>query len=140
MVSVHLSYLKFRSESVYRERIDGYIPINWDSKSNMNYANKILCEIFGGNKVLPHLKMLLLSTVDDYEGKWLCDNKKYIVDQLLNNIVSTDTLSEEGNKTKLINCIPIVVENEQNLLRQPLSAVLRILKYATNYGQQNHIN
>lgn len=131
-------YLKYKNESIYREPIDGYIPVNWEGRNNIKFSFKVLCEIFGGNKMLSHLKMLLLSIVDDFEGKWLeHKHQKYIIDQLLNNIVSTDTLSEEGNKTKLINCIAIVSENEQNLLRQPLSAVLRILKFAALYTNKS---
>src|SRR6185503_15350775 len=92
------SYIKYRKLSIYRTPITNYIPVNWsDSVSNISFALKVLCEVYGGNKILPHLKLLFFSVIDDIKSKWLdTKHKNYIIEQLLNNVISTETMSEEG--------------------------------------------
>lgn len=126
------SYLKIRKESVYREPICGYVPTNWDSQQNIKFANYIICKSLFGGKLLNHGKMLLLSMIDDYDAKWFV-NKNEICKNFITNVITNDTLSEEGNTNKLINIIPTIIKDDEHILRQPFVAIMRILKFYVKY-------
>jgi deoxyinosine 3'endonuclease (endonuclease V) len=126
------SYFRVRKESVFHEKISGYIPINWDNKTNIHFATNTICKSLCGNKFLPHSKMLMMSIVDDVNPEWFTF-KDYMIKNMLNNIITTDTLSETGNKCKLIEVIPKIFSNQENLLRQPFSAIMRLLKWYLKY-------
>lgn len=129
------SYFKYTNKSVYRENIDGYIPLNWNYNQNIKFSRDILCKIFCENKSLPHVKMLLLSVIDDLENvEWFESYRKYFRDQLMNNIYTTSTFSEEGSKVSLSEALKCIIKDEPNLLRQPFQAASRILKLSLEQG------
>lgn len=126
------SYLKYSKKSVYRENIDIYIPINWNHNQNIRFSEGMLCKVFCENKLLPHVKMLLLSVVDDFENiKWFEPYRQYFKDQLINNIYTTTTFSEEGSKVSLVEALKCIIKDEPNMLRQSFQAAARILKLSS---------
>lgn len=126
------SYLKYTKKSVYREIIDAYIPLNWNYNQNIRFSEGILCKIFCGNKLLPHVKMLLLSIIDDFDNvEWFEPYKHYFKDQLVNNIYTTTTFSEEGSRVSLIEALKCIIKDESNILRQSFHAAMRILKLSS---------
>jgi len=128
------SYLKHRKESVYRERIDGFIPMNWEYKQNRQFAMKTLYKIFCDGKVLNHVGMLLLSAIDECELEWMKFKDEYI-GKLIDDIVTNDSFSEEGNKMLMMDALAHIVKNEANMLRQPFDAQIRILKFSFVFGK-----
>ena len=129
------SYINFRKETVYKQKTIGYIPLNLTVQNNMNYINNMLCRVFTKNKQLPHVKMLLLSVLDDSNYEWL-ENKQFIINQLIFNIMTFDSLSEEGTiKEKFIDVLPKIIKNDMNMFRQPFYAAARIMKFAAIYNK-----
>ncbi len=132
------SYLKYAKKSVYRENIDSYIPLNWNYNQNIKFSEGTLCKIFCENKSLPHVKMLLLSIIDDLENvEWFEPFKQYFKDQLINNIYTTTTFSEEGSKVSLAEALKCIIKDEPNILRQSFQAAMRILKLSLE--QHNNV-
>lgn len=129
------SFIKFTNKSVYRENIDGYIPINWNFNQNIKFSEGVLSKIFCADKMLPHVKMLLLSVIDDLENiEWFEPYKQYFRDQLINNIYTTTTFSEEGSKASLKDALKYIINDESNILRQSFHAAARILKLSAEQG------
>lgn len=129
------SYIKYTKQSVYRDPLYTYIPLDWSNYINMKYANKAILKSFCGGKMLHYAKMLLLSIVDDHNEKWFDENvKNYFVKRMVDNIVTNDTLSEEGKRDKLKNVLSVIIKNEPDFLRQPFPASMRILKFAHLYS------
>lgn len=133
------SYINYTKLSVYRENIFGYIPVNWDISSNVRYSTKMLCKAFTGNKLLHHVKLLLLSIIDDCNKEWLfC--QQYIKDSLINNIRTNNTFSEEGNKVVLREAIDYIITDETNFLRQKFVPSMRLLKFNYEYCKDEKQN
>jgi len=126
-------YLKYSKVSVYREPIHCFIPANWTYASNRNIAHHNLCTAFCGGKNLRHVKMLLLSMLDDNEMAWL-EYKSDMIDSMIHHIVTTDTFSEEGNKMTFVQGLAKIINDDENLLRQPFSACVRLLDFCYRYG------
>jgi deoxyinosine 3'endonuclease (endonuclease V) len=126
------SYFKNIKQTVYKQPCVGYIPLDWSNKANIAFATNVLCKAFAKNKLLSHVKMLFLSTIDDTNYNWLTF-KNYVLDQLVNNIITYDTLTDEGTKDKLINVLSKAVKEEETIFRQPFFAAARIIKLAAIY-------
>ena len=122
------SYLKYSKVSAYREPITGYIPTNWQGKTNMQYVQNFLCKIISGQKQLHHVKLLLISILDDCQHKWL-EFKEQMLLSMVHNVYTNDTLSDEGTKRPLIEVIGKIINDEEKFLRQPFSACMRILSF-----------
>jgi len=119
-------YMKAIQMSVYREPINGFIPL--DFKNNRHAIHAQLCKILCNGKDLPHVKMLLLSIVDDSKLVWLdSEVKKHIVQELLKHTWTTETFTEEGTKVPLLEAIKKLTN--LIVINQPLNAVLRMLKF-----------
>lgn len=129
-------YMEYsKNMSLYREPITGYIPC--DIKNNKQFVKKQLCKILVDNKLLGHVESLLLSIVDDNNSSWFDkDIKDFIINQLIENIITTDTFTEEGTKTTLKNAINGL--NTERILRQPLIAALRLLLFLAKYFPTKH--
>jgi len=127
------SYLDYaKNQSVYRENISGYIPIN--ITDNKIYVKSQLCKILCDEKSLNHVEMLLLSMIDDTNYPWIDENiKNYLKNELIKNIITTDTLSEDGTRMSLGNAIMNLTT--EKLIRQPFIASFRLIKYLTERGQ-----
>lgn len=126
------AYLRHTNKSVYREDISAYIPLNWNYSQNVKFSEGMLCQTLCENKLLPHVKMLLLSVVDDFENvEWFEPYRQYFRDQLINNIYTTTTFSEEGQKVPLIEALKCITKDESNMLRQSFQAAMRILKLSS---------
>jgi hypothetical protein len=132
-------YFAKMKTTIYRTPTIGYIPLNWDSDTNLKFAMNVLCKAFTEGKYMNHVKMLFLSVVDDCNKEWFLDTgcKDFIVQMLLKNIITTDTLTEEGNKGKLYDVIPSILKNSAYLFRQPISAVCRLIGFAKNMLDQD---
>ena len=120
-------YLIVCNQSVYRQAIGGFIPINLKIKSNLKYATGMLNMNWCQNKCLPHVTMLLLSLLDDCKANWLTF-RDYLINELVHSILTTDTFSEEGLKMNMADALLKVVHNENHLMRQPFGAAMRILR------------
>lgn len=122
--------------TLYREPCHGFIPLNWSIESNRKFANYSLYRILTGNKILHHVQMLLLSMIDDYKSNWLNqDVKDYFIKQIIENIYTTDSFSEEGTRMKCIDALKEIIKQEDKLLRQPFRAVCRILNFNYTFHQ-----
>lgn len=120
-------YFAVRKVTLYNEPVDGYIPIN--IKDNKQYIYIQLCKILCGGKCLNHVNMLLLSMIDDCAYDWMDQCvKNYLIKELVSNIVTTDTFSEEGNKVKLIEALSKL--NSDVLFSQPFFASMRLLVFS----------
>lgn len=127
-------YIKMFKKSVYGIDTSGYIPLDWSNKDNLKFALNTLCKTFTENKYMNHVKMLLLSIIDDSIFDWITDEvKEYVIKTLLENIITTDTLTEEGSKDTIINILPKIMKNYDALLKQPISSTTRLLKFAKHY-------
>ena len=117
--------------TLYRQPCSGFIPLNWSIESNRRVAYRSLCRILSGNRLLHHVPMLLLALLDDFQSKWFDEKiKRYLMEEIMKNIWTTETFSEEGTKMVFTDALNgIVVQQSQALLRQPVKAVCRILKF-----------
>ncbi|CAF1345759.1 unnamed protein product [Rotaria sordida] len=116
--------------TLYRESCAGFIPLNWSIESNRKFANNILYQILTGNKILHHIQMLLLSIIDDYKSNWFNQEiKDFFIKQIIENIYTTDSFSEEGIRMIFINALKEIIKQEDKLLRQPINAFCRILNF-----------
>ena len=116
--------------TLYREPCNGFVPLNWSTESNQTFANHTLYRILTGNKILPHVKMLLLAMIDDYQSNWFDQEMKdYFIKQIIENIYSTDSFSEGGIRMVLVDALKEVIKQEDELFRQPFNAVCRILNF-----------
>ncbi|CAF0804459.1 unnamed protein product [Didymodactylos carnosus] len=114
--------------TLYRETCSGFIPLKWSSVSNQRYSKYILYRTLAGNKVLHHVSMLLLAIVDDHKSDWFDEQvKAYLIKQIAENIYTTDSFTEEGTRMTFVNAIREVIKQEDKLMRQPFTAVCRIL-------------
>jgi hypothetical protein len=114
--------------TLYREVCAGFIPLNWSIESNRKFSNYSLYRILTGNKILHHVQMLLLSMIDDYKSNWFNQEvKDYFLKQIIENIYTTDSFSEEGIRMIFINALNEIIKQEDKLFRQPFKAVCRIL-------------
>ena len=117
-------YFAVRKESIYHQPIDGYVPIN--VANNKQYIYLQLCKILCGNKKLGHVMMLLLGMIDDCNYNWIDQNiRDYMITQLVNNVVTTETFTEEGKKTNLLQALSLI--NSQTVVSQPFYALYRLL-------------
>lgn len=122
--------------TLYREPYSGFLPLNWSTESNRKFINCNLFQTLTGNRILPHVQMLLLSIIDECQFSWLDENiKEYILKQMIESIYTTDTFSEEGTRMKFSAAIKEVIKHEDKLLRQPIQAVCRILNFNHKYHQ-----
>ena len=124
-------YMKYSQTSVYREPVTGFIPTIWN-KSNINYANNVLCKIYCGQKQLHHAKLLLMSVLDDSRHN-LMEFRDPMLKSMIENVYTNDTLSEEGTKMPFIEMLKKIINNEECLLRQPWSACVRILGFCHKF-------
>lgn len=124
-------FSKFK-KTTYGQDTVGYLTLDYSNKNNYTYNTNILCRSLTNNKFLSHVNMLLLSILDDSNLEWLTC-KDFLVDQLINNIITTDTLTEEGKKDKLVNILPKLITDSGSILRQPFYAACRLLKFAIIY-------
>ncbi|CAF1491639.1 unnamed protein product [Rotaria sp. Silwood1] len=116
--------------TLYREPCKGFIPLNWSIESNKKFATNILYQILTGYKILHHVQMLLLSIIDDFKSNWFNQEiKNYFIKQIIENISTTDSFSNEGNRIIFINALKEIIKQEDKLLQQPFNAVCRILNF-----------
>ncbi|CAM4902989.1 unnamed protein product [Rotaria socialis] len=116
--------------TLYREPCAGFIPLNWSNKSNRSLINTSLYRILTGNKILHHVQMLLLAMIDDNRSSWLNENvKDYLIKQIMENISTTDSFSEEGTRMEFILALKEIIKQEDKLFRQPFNSVCRILRF-----------
>lgn len=116
--------------TLYREPCQGFVPLNWSTESNQIFASHTLYRILTGNKILSHVKMLLLAMIDDNQSNWLDQKMKdYFIKQIVENIYTTDSFSEEGTRMVFVNALKEVIKQEDKLFRQPFNAVCRILNF-----------
>lgn len=133
-------YFNKIKKSVYNEPIIGYIPLNLNNKANKSFAIKTLCRAYADNKNLTHVTKLLLSVIDDSDFEWLAPIKDYIINNLLNNIITTVTLTDEGAKDTLMNALLFLIKDQESIFRQPFSSAIRILKFAKLFHNINNEN
>ena len=126
-------YLKYAKTSVYRQPLTTFIPVNWDTTINISYAQNVLYRVLCGNKQLHHVKMLLLSLLDDNIDKWMLSYRDEMIKSLITNIYTNDTLTEEGTKVPFIKMLSKITTDEENFLRQPFTACTRILMFCQKY-------
>ena len=125
-------------ETLYRERCSGYLPLNWSIESNRRLALRSLYRIVTGQRVLPHVSMLLMAMIDDHRSNWFpSDVKDYLLRQMVENIFTTDTFSDEGRRMPFVQALKAIVQQPQMLLRQPWRAVCRLLKFNVIFHQLN---
>ncbi|CAF1382356.1 unnamed protein product, partial [Rotaria sordida] len=124
--------------TLYRESCTGFIPLNWSIESNRKFTTHILYQILTGYKILHHIQMLLLSIIDDFKSNWFNQKiKDYFIKQIIENIFTTDSFSEEGNRMIFINALKEIIKKEDKLLQQPFNAVCRILNFNYIFHQIN---
>jgi hypothetical protein len=88
--------------SVYRETLHGDLKSNWKLKQNSKFNYGMLCKIMCGNKTLHHVRLFLLSVLDDCDAKWLTEEcRGYLKRQLIENVVTNDSFSEECKKNEV---------------------------------------
>ena len=122
--------------TLYREPCSGFIPLNWSVESNRKFAQRALYRILTDSRMLPHVSMLFFSMVDDCQMNWLeQQTKDFLLNELLQNIWTTETFSEEGIRMKFQDALKGVIKQEDKLFRQPFQAVRRILKLNSIYNQ-----
>lgn len=129
-------YLKYSQQSVYRQPLIAYIPTVWDTSVNARFAHNTLCRTICDSKVLHHVKLLLISLLDDNNDNWM-DFREKMVDSLIKYVYTTETLSEEGSKVPFIKMLEKIITDEENLLRQPFVACMRILNLCSKYLKIN---
>ena len=123
--------------TVFKEPIMGFIPV--DVKNNKRFIKKQLCRILCNSKLLSHVEMLLLSVLDDCKHAWFDNNvKDYIIDQLANNIYTTDSFSEEGKRVTFREAV--LGLNCEKVLRQPIIAAFRMLTFLSKYDSKQKEN
>jgi hypothetical protein len=116
--------------TLYRESCAGFIPLNWSIESNRKFLNYALYRILTGNKILHHVQMLLLSMIDDYKSNWFNQEfKDYFIKQIIENISTTDSFSEEGIRMIFLHALKEIIKQEDKFFRQPFKAVCRILNF-----------
>lgn len=126
--------------TIYKEECIGYIPLNWKYTKNIKHSINILCMSYCGSRQVSHNKLLMISIIDDicrdHTIKPWIDRSilTYFKDQLICNVATYDTFSCQGNKVKVKEALKIVVKSRENMIRQPLSAGLRILLLALEYN------
>lgn len=125
-------------KSLYNVPVDGFIPLNF--KRNQRFITHQLHKILCFGKMLHHSKMLLLSIVDDNNDDWFMPIKEHIIRELLEFCWTTDTFTEEGEKMTLFDALKKIGSNDETLLRQPLCAALRMIRFAVKYAglDKNH--
>ncbi|UJR07771.1 hypothetical protein I4U23_012054 [Adineta vaga] len=122
--------------TLYREPCTGFIPLNWTTSSNRKYINYTLFQVLTGNKILHHVQMLLLAIIDECQFQWLDSKiKTYIIKQMIENIYTTDSFSDEGTRMIFLNALKEIVKQEDKFLRQPIQAFCRILNLNHIYHQ-----
>lgn len=124
--------LKGKLESVYRVPMEGYIPL--DFKNNSKFILYELSRILSFGKVLPHIKMLLLSIVDDFDEEWFSPYKSHTISELIHSIRTTSSFSEEGIKISMIDALKGLLNlgDSEAFYRQPIIATYRLLKFISN--------
>ncbi|CAF3514551.1 unnamed protein product [Rotaria sp. Silwood1] len=116
--------------TLYRESCAGFIPLNWSIDSNRKFINYTLYRILTGNKILHHVQMLFLTMIDDYKSNWFNQElKNFFIKQIIENIYTTDSFSDEGIRMIFINALKEIVKQEDKFLRQPFNAICRILNF-----------
>jgi deoxyinosine 3'endonuclease (endonuclease V) len=129
-------YFAIKKETIYHEPIDGYIPINVHDNKQMVYIqlSKILC----GSKCLGHVNMLLLSMIDDCKYDWMDQCvKDYLIKELIDNTITTETFGEEGHKTVLRDALKKL--NNEVLSSQPIYSAIRMLILSKIYNDMPNI-
>ncbi|CAF3770213.1 unnamed protein product [Adineta steineri] len=122
--------------TLYRESCTGFIPLNWSTESNRKYINYTLFQILTENKILPHVQMLFLSMIDDYKSNWFDQQiKDYLLKEIIENIYTTDSFSDEGKRMIFRDALKEIVKQEDKFFRQPFKAVCRILNFNYNFHQ-----
>ncbi|CAF1492186.1 unnamed protein product [Adineta ricciae] len=125
-------------KTLYRESCSGFIPLNWSTQSNRDYINGTLCGILTGNRILHHVSMLLLAMIDDHKSNWFNEEiRKFLINQIAENISSNDSFLDEGTRMPFVNAIQEVIKQEHMFLRQPFTAFCRILKFNFEFHQLN---
>lgn len=124
------TYLKLQKQSVFRQPIYSYIPCN--IKFNSDYVQNVLARTFTGGKNMNHLKMLLLSILDDFDNEWV-PFKDYMIDNLIRNITTTGNFSGDGKRMGMIGALNNVIKSDDNIYRQPILGAKRILKFVKQY-------
>jgi len=125
-------------KTVYREELFGYIPFDLSVADNRKHARFTLCGAISGGKNMHHVMMLFLSMLDDGELGWLPEGAKAVMmRQLVETIHTTSTFSDSGKKMKMIDAIHEFHNDLEGKLRQPLSASLRILKFALQFREND---
>ncbi|CAF4605185.1 unnamed protein product [Rotaria sp. Silwood2] len=82
--------------------------------------------------------MLLLSIIDDFKANWFNQEmKNYFIKQIIENISTTDSFSNEGNPIIFTNALKEIMKQKDKLLQQPLNAVCRILNFNYLFHQLN---
>lgn len=122
----------YNNKSLYNSPVNGFIPLNFSK--NIRYITYQLNNILTNGKVLHHVKMLLLSMVDDNKDEWFMFLKEHIIKEILYNCYTTDTFSDEGEKMIIIEALKRISNNEQYIYRQPFCSAFRILKLAYKYA------
>lgn len=123
-------------QTLYREPCTGFIPLNWTTPTNRTLINNSLYRILTGNRILHHVQMLLLAMLDDNKTNWLESGlKNHLIKQIMENIYTTDSFSEEGTRMIFINALQEIIKQEDKLLRQPFNAVCRILRFNHMFHQ-----
>jgi hypothetical protein len=114
-------YDEMCQKTVFREEKHGYI----------SYKLHNIYRLISDGKVLPHVKMLLYAYIDGKKCPAWIDGE-YLLNSMLDVIMTNDSFSDIGNKVTLRQAMSIFPTSDEYLLRQPMNAVTRILKNREN--------